>query len=295
MWRNRPAEGNCQVRKLIVGCGYLGRRVAARWREAGDDVFALTRSAERADEFRSSGITPVMGDVMQADSIAFPDDVDTCLYAIGLDRSSGFSQRDVYVNGLAGVLGNPTYRPRRLIWISSTSVYGQEAGETIDETSPTEPERDNGKVCLEAERLVLDFAKQSSGCTANVLRLSGIYGPNRLIARVAALKSAETMTGRGDAWLNLIHVDDAAGAVLACETKGSPGATYLISDDRPILRREFYGLVAGLEGAPLPTFTETTGPIGKRCNNSKAKRELGWSLRYPTIITGVPHSLWDFQ
>ena len=95
------------MRKLVIGCGYLGKRVAERWKQQGDDVFVLTRSDENARRFHEEGLSPIVGDVVQPETLMFPEDIETCLYAVGLDRSAGFSQRDVYVDGLQNVFVIP--------------------------------------------------------------------------------------------------------------------------------------------------------------------------------------------
>src|SRR5947207_2615203 len=91
-------------RRLIIGCGYFGRRVARNWISQGDAVFAVTRSRERAHELGQSGIQPIVGDVTDRASLAGLPEVDALFYAVGLDRSSGHSQRDVCVGGLENVL-----------------------------------------------------------------------------------------------------------------------------------------------------------------------------------------------
>src|SRR5690606_32277786 len=84
--------------RLILGCGYLGRRVARLWREQGDRVYALTRSAENAEAFRAEGLEPIVGDILQPESLKALPDCDTLLYAVGFDRTAGRTQRDVSVN-----------------------------------------------------------------------------------------------------------------------------------------------------------------------------------------------------
>ncbi|MBD3675132.1 MAG: SDR family oxidoreductase [Planctomycetaceae bacterium] len=277
------------MNKLIIGCGYLGHRVARKWLEAGETIYALTRSEKTAEQFRQEGLHPLVGDVMQPETLTFPEDIATCLYAVGLDRSAGFSQREVYVEGLKNVLQAESFTPQRLIYISSTSVYGQTDGGPVDETSQTEPERDNGQVCLDAESLIRAQAK----CDWNILRLSGIYGPDRLLARKEKLENREPMRGNPDGYLNLIHVEDAVQAVLKCEA--SPDAInelFLISDDRPILRREYYSQLAQQFGTPEPVFAEDNGDnLGKKCNNAKAKARLGFQPSYPSITEGLPASM----
>ena len=90
--------------KLIFGCGYLGRRVARRWRDAGHEVFVVTRSAERAKEFSHSGYRPIVADVLRPASLMNLPLVETILYAVGHDRAAGHSIRDVFVGGLQAVL-----------------------------------------------------------------------------------------------------------------------------------------------------------------------------------------------
>ena len=277
------------MKKLIIGCGYLGKRVARHWLENGDDVYALTRSQETAEQFHQQGIHPIIGDVMQRETLSFPADFTTCLYAIGLDRSAGFSQREVYVGGLSNVLKAETFQPTRLIYISSTSVYGQTDGGLINEESPTEPVRDNGVVCLDAETLVRDQIK----LPWNILRLSGIYGPGRLLARKEKLAAREPMRGNPDGYLNLIHVDDAAQAVLKCEANvDAVNELFLISDNRPVLRREYYSLLAEHFGTPEPLFDDADADnLAKQCDNRKARKMLGFAPKYGSIEEGVPASL----
>lgn len=278
--------------KLIIGCGYVGRRAARQWVAAGDVVHALTRSEAHAEGLRAIGVRPVIGNVMEPQSLAVLPRADTVLYAVGLDRGPGKSQREVYVDGLANVLARIAAPRPKLLYLSSTSVYGQNSGEWVDETSELRPASENGQVCLDAERLLIERLP-----SAMILRLSGIYGPGRLVARLAALREGKPLDDNPDGWLNLIHVDDIVTAILACERLGQPGAAYLVSDDRPSQRREYYERLASLIDAPPPTFT-TIPPdspeqlqLNKRCRNRRLHEELGVALRYPTIAEGLPAAL----
>jgi nucleoside-diphosphate-sugar epimerase len=288
------------MRKLVIGCGYLGRRVAAAWLRRGDEVFALTRSRDHADELRAAGIKPVIGDVTEPRTLGALPRVDGMLYAVGFDRSAGQSQREVAVVGLQNVLAEIHDRVNRLIYISSTSVYGQSAGEWIDESSPAEPVTSNGQVCRDAERVVEKHFppdESTETATANVLRLAGLYGPGRLLRRVDALNSGSPISGNPDGWLNLIHVDDAVNAVCACEQRGKPGATYLICDGRPLRRRDYFERLAVLVGAGRPVFestnqsTRAAAGLNKRCRNNKLRTELVVELQFPTIETGLPNAV----
>jgi nucleoside-diphosphate-sugar epimerase len=292
------------MRRLIVGCGYLGKRVAARWLAGGDSVFALTRSPENAAGLQAQGISPVLGDVMRPETLAALPEVDTVLWAVGWDRSSGISQRDVYVNGLRNLLHQVTRRASRLIYISSTSVYGQTDGEWIDETSATNPSQPNGQACLEAENSLEPWRPGGGESpVATILRLSGIYGPGRLLSKAATLRNSEPLAGNPDAWLNLIHVEDAAEAVVTCAAHDIPSPLFLISDNEPVPRRVYYSALAELVGAPPPRFAEddasqasSTGGtrtvgMNKRCRNTFARRLLQWTPRYPTYREGLAQAV----
>jgi len=280
----------------MIGCGYLGERVACTWKADGDEVTVMTRSLERAEQLARTGFKPVIGDVMQPQTLNQLPRADVVLYAVGFDRSSGHAKRAVYVDGLRNVLAEIGSRCQRLIYISSTSVYGQNSGELIDESSPAESHEENGRICREAESVVWEFfdrtaARESRG--AIILRLAGIYGSGRLLTRIEQLRRGEPLSGNPEAWLNLIHVDDAVRAIKAAEQRGRPGETYLVSDDRPLRRVEYFSALAEKVGAPPPRFVELAADaierrqFNKRCDNRRLRQELGVDLQYPTVIDGL--------
>jgi nucleoside-diphosphate-sugar epimerase len=279
------------MRALILGCGYLGKRVAAAWRTGGHDVVVLTRTSERADEFAALGYQPIVGDVVRPGTLKALPACDVVLHAIGFDRAGPDAKRTVYVDGLAHSLASPAGESPRWISISSTSVYGQTDGSWVDEDSPCEPTTDGGRICRDAERL-LETWRTETGRIATVLRLSGIYGPGRLLARAEHLRNRLPFTGRPDAWLNLIHVEDAVQAVVQAAAMPDPPATLLVSDDRPVHREEYYSLLAHLAAAQTPEFQPQPGDadLNKRCSNRRL-RDLGLTLAHPTIHEGLP-SAW---
>ncbi len=282
---------------MIFGCGYLGRRVAKAWIETGYEVLAVTRTQKNAESFRESGIQPIVADICNFDSLATLPTVDLVLYAVGFDRNSGQSHEEVMCGGLKNVLSKINGRTSRFIYVSSTSVFGQSEGEWVDESSACHPTQPGGRDCLEAERLIWEYFPNRDKPNAIVLRLAGIYGPERILSRMESIKAGLSVAGRGDSWLNLIHVDDAVSAVRACEKKGTSFETYVAVDDRPILRSEYYGLLAELVGGPTPVFkpeeatTRGSGGLNKRCSNKKLREHLNWAPRFPTIETGLPASI----
>ncbi|WP_437192293.1 SDR family oxidoreductase [Planctomicrobium sp. SH527] len=280
------------MRILIIGCGYLGLRAAQRLLSAGHDVTALTRSEERARQWASQGIHPVVGDILQPDTLKQLPEADVCLYSVGYDRTAAASKREVYVTGLLNVLQSRTGRISKLLYISSTSVYGQNNGEVVDESSLCEPESEAGEICLTAEQLVIQFQQSGAIPSATTLRLSGLYGPQRLIARIDQLKNGVPLTGNPEAWLNLIHVDDAVEAVLRLVERPTIAPLYLLSDDAPLQRKSFYTAITQLVGAPTPTFSpgDDSG-LGKRCDNTFTRQSLNLTLRYPKAIDALKEVL----
>jgi nucleoside-diphosphate-sugar epimerase len=278
------------MNKLIVGCGYLGRRVAALWRAQGDRVFATTR--RRASELRDLGIEPVVCDVLEPGSLRNLPEAATVVHCVGLDRTSGASMREVYVRGLDNVLTHLP-QPQRFLYVSSTSVYGQTGGEDVDESSPTEPVEESGRIVLEAERLL-----HSRLARAVILRFAGIYGPGRLL-RQRAVEAGEAIVGDADRWLNLIHVEDGAAAVLTAEARAEAGEVINVCDDHPVRRRDFYRLLAHLLRAPEPRFVAPPpgSPLPpherthRRVLNRRLREDLRMTLRYPSYEEGLPASL----
>jgi nucleoside-diphosphate-sugar epimerase len=284
---------------LIIGCGYVGLRAARQWLERGETVSALTRSPLRADEWREMGMSPIVGDVLDPDSLRQLPAADLCLYAVGFDRSAPDAKRSVYVEGLRNVLTATASRIPRLIYVSSTSVYGQSRGEWVNEESPCEPESEGGRICLEAEQVIREFDRRAecgpdtiASRRSVILRSAGIYGPGRLIGRREQFRKQEPLPGNPDAWLNLIHVEDLVQIILLLAEWDGGATTYLACDSRPVRRREFYEALAVRMGTPPPRFSsESESSLNKRCDSTRLRRELGLELRFPTIHEGLGASV----
>jgi nucleoside-diphosphate-sugar epimerase len=277
--------------KLICGCGYVGRRVAQRWLEAGDVVFATTRSAERAAAFRRDQIHPLLLDIRQP--VSFPADLaqlDTVLFAVGFDRSQHTSIHEVYVEGLRHVLQALPDRVGRFFYISSTGVYGQTEGEWVDEETTCHPHRAGGQACLDAERLL---AVHPLASRSIVLRLAGIYGPGRIPKR-ETIQAGDPIDTVPDGYLNLIHVEDVVNVITTAERTVTPPSLYVVSDGHPVLRGEFYAELARQLSAPPPRFNPPADPAAagragsdKRVRNDRLLREVQVSLRYPSYREGL--------
>ena len=288
------AHGNSSTpsiaRRLIVGCGYLGTRVARRWLAAGDQVFGITRSQSRAEALAAIGIVPIVHDVTVEQVLHHPGTLatlpplDTVFWAVGFDRTSGTSHRDVHVAGLARLLAALPGSPR-VILSSSTGVWGDERGGNVSEDTPTNPSREAGRVLVEAEALLRSHPKGPGVA----LRFAGLYGPDRL-PRLDDLKAGRPLAADPDSWLNLIHIEDAAMIVCAVARASAPQPLYVVSDGHPVKRRDWYGHLARVTGSPSPTWDLSlprTRGADKRVDPSLLFRDLAITLAHPDPLRGI--------
>lgn len=281
---------------LIFGCGYLGSRVARAWRAAGHSVYVVTRTARRADELAVAGYIPLIADVTQPAGWPSWPLSDAVLFAVGYDRGSGRSQREVYVDGLRAVLDSLPAQTGTFIYVSSTGVYGDLGGAWVDEETPPRPQRAGGKVVWEAEQVLLGH---SMARRAVILRMAGLYGCERL-PHIELVRKGLPIPAKAEGWLNLIHIEDAAEVVLAAESfaccnRERLPRVWLVSDGHPCRRREFYAALAAMLGAPKPRFAPVLAGSGaaarasgnKRILNGRMIEELGVQLRYPSYKAGI--------
>ncbi len=278
------------MERLVVGCGYLGLRVARAWRDQGDAVYALTRSDSRAKVLSDMGLRPLIGDLTDSSSLPEVPSVDTLLFAVGWDRSSGKGIQEVYVQGLGNLLARLPSRLGRFIYVSSTGVYGQTHSEQVDENSTCEPRRKGGIACLSAERRLLE--SEIADRTV-ILRLAGIYGPQRL-PKQADLLAGHALNVDPDGLINLVHVDDAARAVLAAATARLVlPRCFCVSDGHPVRRRDFYLELARQLGTGPPVFAQLSaashsrGSTNKHVINQRMLEDLQVELQYPSFREGL--------
>ncbi|MEX0669427.1 MAG: NAD-dependent epimerase/dehydratase family protein [Pirellulales bacterium] len=281
--------------RLVVGCGYLGERVAQRWVSAGSRVIGVTRRATRAAELHAVGIEPAIIDVTAAepgwrDAFAALGRPATVFWSVGFDRAAGATHRDVHVEGLKKLLEalaatGSVSPPTRIIFSSSTGVWGDEGGGVVDEATSPNPSRDAGRVLVEAEALL---AAHPLG-PGTTLRFAGLYGPDRL-PRLDDLRAGRPLAADPDSWLNLIHVDDAAAVVCAVADAASPRPLYVVSDGRPVRRREWYGRLAALTDSPEPRWDPSaprTRGADKRVDPSRLFDDLAPTLSHPDSLAAL--------
>ena len=280
-------SGRAATARLIVGCGYLGERVGRDWLAAGDRVFAVTRRDARAAELAAAGFQPIVADVAAAEAVdwlATLPEVATVFWAVGFDRGSGRTHADVHLGGLGRLLDALPAAPRPIL-SSSTGVWGDESGAIVDEDTPPRPSREAGRVLVAAESL-LRAHRLGPGVA---LRFAGLYGPGRL-PRLDQLRAGVPIAADPDSWLNLVHVDDAARVVAAVAAATDPAPLYVVSDGRPVRRRDWYCRVAACAGAPAPTW-DATAPrdrgADKRVNPARLFRDLPVTLAHPDALAAI--------
>jgi len=291
-----PAAGAyCSLmRALIVGCGYVGLPLGAELAKQGHEVFGLRRSAGAQTELRAAGIKPLLGDITRPDQLAqllaSYDWVVNCVSASG----GGVEEyREVYLRGMKNVIAWLDSSPlKKFVYTSSTSVYGQNDGSLVTETSPTDPSAETGKVLVETEKVLLEAARQRR-FPAVILRLAGIYGPGRGYWFRQYLKNEARIEGAGERILNMIHRDDVVGAIIAALKGGRPGEVYNVADDEPVSQLSFFQWLSGQLGKALPPSIpddpialRKRGVTNKQVSNHCLKTELGYQFKYPTFREG---------
>ncbi|MBV1816289.1 SDR family oxidoreductase [Pseudomonas viridiflava] len=270
---------------LIAGCGDIGSRLATRLLAHDWSVHGLRRTVSELPE----GVLPIQGDLF---ATARPADwpagqIDYVVYCATPSQRDEAGYRDAYVNGLRHVLGwlkEQGQRPKRLFFVSSSGVYGQQEGEWVDETSATEPVGYTGTVMLEAEQLALN-----SGLPATAVRLTGIYGPGRadLSNRV---RQGHSVRIDPPVYANRIHADDAAGLLahlLEADDRGvALESCYLGVDDDPAALADVVSWIREYLGVTEWSDDVSVQRVGsKRCSNARA-RALGWIPVYPDYRAG---------
>jgi len=266
----------------------------------GEQVWVLTRSADKGAKLESEGFSAVVVDIntlRRTGENLFPAaSFSTVLYSVGYDRKSPQPIEQVYAGGLATLLSSQSLNSAaapmcRWIYISSTGVYGTADGEWVDEETPPQPAREGGKASLAAEQVLRTHPHGSRGI---ILRHAGIYGPGR-IPRAADLEAGRPIDAPAEGWLNLIHVDDAARIVLLADKNAAVPNLFCVSDGSPAQRVDYYRELARLLSAPEPQFVtpDLNSPASlragsdKRVRPAKLFRELEPQLLYPSYREGL--------
>ncbi len=275
---------------LIAGCGDLGTEAGLRFAAAGHRVIGWRRSPEKLPAQLEGAAVDLTGPLP-----AIPADTEIVVMATAAAERTEAAYRSAYVDALANLLDameRDGVRPRRVLFVSSTAVYGENDGGEVDENTPARPSSATGRILREAEELL--HARLPS---AIVLRLGGIYGPGRtrLIDQVrqgtAVMPDPPRLTNR-------IHRDDAAAAIVHLTTTVEvPEQIYLGVDSEPAELGEVLRFLAAELDVPEPSSGATAASGGaskargdsrggdKRCSNSRLLA-TGFRFRFPSFREG---------
>jgi nucleoside-diphosphate-sugar epimerase len=280
---------------LVVGCGDVARRalpaLVERYR-----VLALFRAADRAAGFVAGGAEVVIGDLdAPASLVPLAGRADRLLYLAPPPEVGEVDARACRLGEALAV----AHAPRRVVYMSTSGVYGDCGGDWVDESRPVAPATGRAARRVDAERFWTRWAV-SHGAALATLRVPGIYAADRLpvdrLRRGVAVLRAED-----DVYTNHIHADDLAGICVRALADDVPAGTYNTSDDSAMKMADWFDLVADRQGLARPPRIARTAAEGRippallsfmsesrRLVNARMKRALGVALRYPTVREGVP-------
>ncbi len=290
---------------LLAGCGDLGTEAGLRFAAAGQQVVGWRRSPEKLP----AAIEGVAADLSSPGLPPLPAETTAVVVAIAADSPTEEAYRAAYVDGLTNVLdavlaaqGSDGGVPRRVLFVSSTAVYGDAGGGWVDESTTAVPGGFSGRILREAEELLYDRLR-GTRITPVVLRLGGIYGPGRT-RLIDQVRSGTAVGPAGSRFTNRIHRDDAAAAIVhLCSMSDTPGPLYLGVDNDPAELGEVLEFLAAELGLPQPPSASSLsasaaggtagGSAGgepsrggnKRCSNALL-RGTGFEFEYPSFREG---------
>ena len=299
-------------RLVVFGAGYIGGEVARQALSRGARVTALTRNHATAERLRQEGIATVVGDLASREWHGqITGGADYVLNAVSSGGGGKAGYHQSYVQGMQSVLdwAKSTTGVGTLVYTSSTSVYPQDHGVSVDESAPTEGAGELPQVLLEAENLLQGASSWSNSeriheaCRNRsfhrwfILRLAGIYGPGRhyLVDQVRS----GVVAGRGEHHLNLAHRDDIVSAIWAAfeSPDADESGIFNVSDDKAARKEEIVAWLAQKLGVAMPTFTGVPA-AGRRAVtpdrvilNTKLRTRLSWRPRFPTFREGYKNML----
>ena len=287
---------------LLAGCGDLGTEAGLRFAAAGHRVVGWRRSPGKLP----AQIQGAAADLSSGELPPIPADTSAVVVAVAADSPSEEAYRAAYVDGLSNVLDAVLAADAgigRVLFVSSTAVYGDAEGGWIDESTTPEPGGFSGRILREAEELLFDRL-HGTGITPVVLRLGGIYGPGRT-RLIDQVRSGTAVIPAGPRYTNRIHRDDAAAAIVQlCTMDAVPDPVYLGVDDDPAELGDVLAFLAAELGLPRPpSAAEADSRAGgdgeparaaggeparggnKRCSNALL-RSTGFQFLYPSFREG---------
>jgi nucleoside-diphosphate-sugar epimerase len=282
-------------RLLIIGCGDVLRR-ALPWLTRRYVVRATARTVAAAGELRALGVTPIRADLDRPETLKRLASVATLVLHSAPPQESG--ARDARTRRLVAALAARRSLPRRIVYISTTGVYGDRGGARVTEASPARPGTARARRRVDAEGVLRRFGRRNR-VGVSILRAPGIYAADRLpLARIE--RGDPVLRREEDVHTNHIHAEDLARLCVLALARGRPGRAYNASDDSELTMGEYFDLVADSFGlARPPRMTrEAIGRVltpmtmsfmqeSRRLANARIKRELRARLRYPDVAAGL--------
>jgi nucleoside-diphosphate-sugar epimerase len=293
----KPDSGKLPESIMIFGCGYLGTAVARYFLGAGARVGALTRNAQIADKLGALGVSEVIK--AELDAPGWIDDIkgeyQVVLNCVSSAGGGVAGYRKSYVEGMRQILNWVREVPvERFLYTSSTSVYPQDGGVWVDESADLAGASQTGSLLAESERLIEADAALFDAWY--VFRLSGIYGPGRHYLLKQLREGDGVIPGRGDYFMNMIHLDDIVQAIVCAAAGTAASGIYNLSDGAPEKKEIVLAYLAKQLDFPVPRFApDQISPRLKRRGgrmpdrriaNRKAREVLGWSPSYPSFKEG---------
>ena len=282
---------------LIVGCGDIGLRVL-KLLQGRFRVLALTSSAARRDDLRRAGALPLLGDLDDAATLGRLGGLAAAVLHLAPPPAEG--ERDTRTRHLLDALARRG-GVRRIVYASTSGVYGDCGGARFDETRPLRPATARARRRVDAEAR-LRWAGRRSGMTVSLLRVPGIYAGDRPGGhpRDRLQRGTPVLRAQDDVYTNHIHADDLARACIAALFRARPQRALHVCDDSELRMGDYFDLAAALCGLPPPPrisraeaetqFTPLQRSLmgeSRRLDNGRLKRELRLRLRYPTVAEGL--------
>lgn len=263
---------------IILGCGFTGQRVARRFLRRGARVIATTRNIGKLDDIRALGAEVYPYSVELPSELPFSAKSALVLHSIPTVDGADFTP------AILTALGST---PARIVYLSTTGVYGPQPVVTAD--SAPNPKSPRERLRLDAEHAV-----SSGPWSSIILRPAAIYGPGRGI-HVSMARREYRLAGDGSNFVSRIHVEDLATHVEAALLSTLEGA-WPVADDHPCTSREIAGFCATLLAVPMPPSVDPAGlhftrRTDRRVDGSAIRKRLGISLQYPTYREGIPACL----
>lgn len=268
----------------IIGCGYIGMEAAALWNKKGYHVTATTRRAERlADLAKVAQKTQILKGDDEEGLASLIAANDVIIVTIAADRADQYENAYLHTAQQFRSLALEMETPRRLIYTSSSSVYGDHHGLWVDETAPLHASSEPGKILIQSEKTYLSLA--DCGWNVCILRLAEIYGPEREISRRVKHAEGYKLPGSGEQYTNMVHKTDVAAALDYALRYRLEGIYNVVDDEHPT-RRELYNKI--IERENLPPLEWDPGLFSmhsgnKRVSNHKIKSE-GFVFSFPQRV-----------